>query len=75
MDMVKINIRPSVVSLYGKSCRVISKSIITRKIMDIPIAIGDLLMPISDNGLKFSKIMPNYPIEIEYIISFTILFT
>ncbi len=74
MDMVKINIRPSEVSLYGKSCRVISKSIITRKIMDIPIAIaiGAFLMPISDNGLKFSKIMPNHHIELEYIISFTI---
>ncbi len=75
MDMVKINIRPSEVSLYGKSCRFISKSIITRKIMDIPIAIGAFFMPISDNGLKFSKIMTNYHIEIKYFISFNILFT
>ena len=40
--------------------------------MDIPIAIGAFFMPISDNGLKLSKIMTNYNIEIKYIISFNI---
>jgi hypothetical protein len=74
MDIVKMNIRPSEVSLYGKSCRVISKSIITSKIMDIPIATGAFLLPIPVNGLKISKIMPRYPIEVEYIISFTVFF-
>jgi hypothetical protein len=47
---------------------------ITRKIMEIPIAMGAFLMLVAIvNEFNFSKIMPNYDIEIEYIISFSIL--
>ena len=74
MDIVSINIKVSEVSLYGKSWRVISKSIITRKIMGIPIAMGPFLMlVVIANEFNFSPTLPNYDMEIEYIISFSIL--
>jgi hypothetical protein len=74
MDIVSINIKVSEVSLYGKSWRVISKSIITRKIMEIPIAMGAFLMlVVIANEFNFSPTVPNYDMEIEYIISFSIL--
>jgi hypothetical protein len=74
MDMVSINIKVWEVLLYGKSWRVISKSIITRRIMEIPIAMGAfLVLVVIANEFNFSKIIPNYDIEIEYIISFSIL--
>ena len=74
MDIVSINIKVSEVSLYGKSWRVISKSIITRKIMEIPIAMGAFLMlVVIANEFNFSPTLPNYDMEIEYIISFSIL--
>ena len=42
--------------------------------MEIPIAMGAFLMlVVIANEFNFSKIIPNYDIEREYIISFSIL--
>lgn len=47
---------------------------ITRKIMEIPTAMGAfLVLVVIANEFNFSKIIPDYVIEIEYIISFSIL--
>ena len=42
--------------------------------MEIPIAMGAfLVLVVIANEFNFSKIIPNYDIEIEFIISFSIL--
>ena len=60
IDTVSMNIRVSEVLLYGKSWRVMSKSIITRKMMDIPIAIGIFLLFIVNIDDLSSKIILGY---------------